>query len=40
MTVMSILQLAFIFLGALIKSQRQLALGNLALRQQVAMRRQ
>ena len=37
---MSILQLASIFLGALFKSQRQLALENLALRQQVAMLRQ
>ena len=37
---MSILQLAFIFLCALFKSQRQLALENLALRQQVAMLRQ
>jgi transposase InsO family protein len=37
---MSILHLTFIFLGALFKSQRQLALENLALRQQVAMLRQ
>ena len=37
---MSILQLALTFLGALFKSQRQLALENLAPRQQVAMLRQ
>ncbi len=37
---MSILQLLLTFLGALFKSQRQLALENLALRQQVAMLRQ
>jgi len=37
---MSILHLVFTFLGALFKSQRQLALENLALRQQVAMLRQ
>ena len=37
---MSILQLLLTFLGALFKSQRQLALENLALRQQLAMLRQ
>ena len=37
---MSILQLLLTFLGALFKSQRQLALENLAPRQQVAMLRQ
>lgn len=37
---MSILHLVLSFLGALFKSQRQLALENLALRQQVAMLRQ
>ena len=40
MAAMSILHLALTFLGALFKSQRQLALENLALRQQVAMLRQ
>lgn len=34
---MSILHLVLPFLGALLKSQRQLAIENLALRQQVAM---
>jgi len=37
---MSILTLLFIFLGSLFKSHRQLALENLALRQQVTMPRQ
>ncbi len=37
---MSILTLVIIFLGALFKSQRQLVLENLALRQQVTMLRQ
>jgi len=37
---MSILQLVLTFFGALFKSQRRLALENLALRQQVAMLRQ
>ena len=37
---MSILTLLIIFLGALFKSQRQLILENLALRQQVTMLRQ
>ncbi len=37
---MSILQLVLTFIGALFKSQRRLALENLALRQQVAMLRQ
>jgi hypothetical protein len=37
---MSILTLLIIFLGALFKSHRQLALENLALRQQVTMLRQ
>jgi len=40
MAAMSILHLVLTFLGALFKSQRQLALENLALRQQVAMLRQ
>ncbi len=34
---MSILTLVITFLGSLLKSQRQLRLENLALRQQVAM---
>jgi hypothetical protein len=37
---MSILHLVVTFLGALFKSQRQLTLENLALRQQVSMLRQ
>jgi len=39
MAALSIIQLVLTFLGALFKSQRQLALENLALRQQVAMLR-
>ena len=37
---MSILTLVITFLGSLLKSQRQLRLENLALRQQVAMLQQ
>jgi hypothetical protein len=40
MAAMSILRLVAAFLGSLFKSERQLVLGNLALKQQMTMRRQ
>jgi hypothetical protein len=39
MAIMSILRIVFTFLASLFKSQRQLILENLALRQQLAMLR-